>query len=115
MPYMYTDTPEVIVFLAPSDVVDQIVDWFGRDIGIEQVGERVRVTVRSSPTAMLFWAMQYADCVKIVSPQSLQRRVCDFLRQSMQLYEETFVVYQNKSIVKLFFKWGIEFDGGRRK
>ena len=38
--------------------------------------------------AMLFWAMQYADCVKIVSPQSLQRRVCDFLRQSMQQYEE---------------------------
>lgn len=88
MPYMYTDTPEVIVFLAPPDVVDQVVDWFGQDIGIEQVGEQVRVTVRSSPTAMLFWAMQYADCVKIVSPQSLQRRVCDFLRQSMQQYEE---------------------------
>lgn len=29
MPYMYADTPEVIVFLAHPDVVDQIVDWFG--------------------------------------------------------------------------------------
>ena len=32
MPYMYTDEPERIDFLADINIIDQVIDWFGTDI-----------------------------------------------------------------------------------
>ena len=34
MPYMFSDEPERIDFVADAGIVDQIIDWFGNDIRI---------------------------------------------------------------------------------
>lgn len=39
MPYMYTDRPENIDFIADAGIVDQIIDWFGSDIRIAKTDE----------------------------------------------------------------------------
>ena len=89
MPYMYTDTPERIEFIADKFIVDQIVDWFGRDIKMTAVVEdpkKVRVELTSSPLAMEHWALQYLDHVEILKPQSLRDKIRESLEGGLKKY-----------------------------
>lgn len=64
MPYMYSDEPEWIDFVADAGIVDQIIDWFGNDIRIAKSSDnenQVKVSVVASPNAMEHWAMQYIN------------------------------------------------------
>ncbi|MCF0135013.1 MAG: WYL domain-containing protein [Lachnospiraceae bacterium] len=90
LPYMYSDAPQSITMLADVDVVDQIVDWFGRDIKIRKdsaIPEKVTVTVNASPTAMEHWAMQYINHVEITSPAALRTKIREGLEKGMKKYK----------------------------
>ena len=87
LPYMYTDMPEQIELLTDKSIIDQIVDWFGYDIQITPQGEKVRISVKSSPTAMLYWALQFAEHVEILSPASLREKIHTILQNVCKKYE----------------------------
>ena len=87
LPYMFTDTPEQIELLADNSVVDQIVDWFGYDIQIAPQGNGVRVQLKSSPNAMTYWALQFAEHVEILSPPYLREKVRSILQNACKKYE----------------------------
>lgn len=88
MPYMYTDEPEKIRFLSAVAVIDQVVDWFGKDIRIETTDDpdRVQVTLTASPTAMEHWAMQYLNYVEIMEPKSLRECIKENLENGANKY-----------------------------
>lgn len=86
-PYMYTDKPENMEFIAQKSVIDQIVDWFGSDIRILNRDENtVSVMVKASPNAMEHWAMQYINYVEILKPLSLREKIKDNLAAAQQKY-----------------------------
>lgn len=87
LPYMFTDTPEQIELLADNSVVDQIVDWFGYDIQIAPQGDGIRVQLKSSPNAMTYWALQFAEHVEILSPPYLREKVRSILQNACKKYE----------------------------
>lgn len=89
MPYMYTDTPERIEFIADKFIVDQIVDWFGRDIKMTAIPDdesKVKVELTSSPLAMEHWALQYLSHVEIVKPRSLRDKIRESLIRGLEKY-----------------------------
>ena len=88
MPYMYTDRPEYIDFIADIGIIDQIIDWFGSDIRIARIDDesKVRISVKASPNAMVHWAMQYIDYVEITAPESIRERICKSLQNGMKKY-----------------------------
>ena len=86
LPYMLTDKPERVEFLADPVIIDQIVDWFGDNARIEQNGERLKVFVKVSPMAMEYWAMQYLNFVEILSPASLRSRIAANLEAARGKY-----------------------------
>lgn len=89
MPYMYSDEPERIDFVADAGIVDQIIDWFGNDIRIAKSSDnenQVKVSVVASPNAMVHWAMQYIDYVEIIAPESIRERICKSLQNGMKKY-----------------------------
>lgn len=88
MPYLYTDTPEQIVFLADAQIIDQIVDWFGTGVGIAKTDDekKVRVNIKASPTAMEYWALQYLHHVEILQPESLRERIREALEDGLKKY-----------------------------
>ena len=89
MPYMYTDEPKQIEMLVTENILDQVVDWFGKDITITRADEgHYLVRVFASPNAMELWAMQYAAHVEIVSPISLRERVSTILHKATEKYEK---------------------------
>jgi predicted DNA-binding transcriptional regulator YafY len=89
MPYMYTDTPERIEFIADECIIDQIVDWFGEDIRmsfVEGSDDKVRVSLIASPMAMEHWALQYLNHVEVTKPESLRERIKTNLAEAIKKY-----------------------------
>lgn len=86
MPYMFTDKPEHIEMLIDGGILDQVIDWFGYDIAIEPCGERYKVTLKASPSAMEFWALQYVKYAEITFPSSLRERIAQTLEEGVQKY-----------------------------
>lgn len=88
MPYMYTDKPERIQFIASAGIVDQIVDWFGKDIKIETTGDenQVHVSLLASPSAMEHWATQYLNHVEVIAPTDLRERIRESLKNGLEKY-----------------------------
>ena len=89
MPYMYTDKPERIEFIADEWIVDQIVDWFGKDIRMSLVPDnekKVKVELVASPNAMEHWALQYINYVEVTKPESLRAKILDSLRSGINKY-----------------------------
>lgn len=87
LPYMYADKPEVVDFLADEEIVDQNVDWFGDNARIARQGDKLHVTVKASPLAMEYWAMQYLNHVEILSPASLRTRIRENLQRGLGKYK----------------------------
>ena len=90
MPYMFSDEPERIDFVADVGIVDQIIDWFGNEIRITKNSDdekKINVSVVASPNAMEHWAMQYINHVKIVSPESLKTRMIEALENGLKKYK----------------------------
>lgn len=89
LPYMFTDTPEHVTFLTGENILDQVIDWFGKDVRIEKATDDLyRVTVVVSPMAMEHWAMQYAGYVTVTSPRSLADKIKQRLRDAVGKYEK---------------------------
>ncbi len=88
MPYMYTDTSEHIEFLADIGIVDQIMDWFGADVKLTEAAEngRVQVALKASPSAMMYWAMQYIGHVEVTAPASLREKIRTALEKGLEKY-----------------------------
>lgn len=89
MPYMYTDTPERIEFIADEFIVDQIVDWFGKDIRMTRLPDddkKVKVELIASPNAMEHWALQYINHVEVTKPESLRERIREALNSGIRKY-----------------------------
>ena len=89
MPYMYTDTPERIEFIADERIVDQIVDWFGLNIKMSAIPDapgKVKVDLFASPNAMEHWALQYLNYVEVTKPESLRERIKNALEKARGIY-----------------------------
>ena len=90
MPYMYTDTPERIEFIADEYIVDQIIDWFGKDIKMSTLPDnekKVKVELFASPHAMEHWALQYLNYVEVIKPVSLRIRIKELLDKAIKIYK----------------------------
>lgn len=88
MPYMFADEPKVVTFRAESWAIDQIVDWFGKNIDIQPENDKYIVTVKTSLHAMEFWAMQYLNAVEILTPTSLREKIKENLCWATEKYNQ---------------------------
>ena len=86
LPYMFTDKPEHVEFLGDGWVLDHAVAWFGDNARISRQGERCKVSVRVSPMAMEYWAMQYLNAVEITFPQFLRQKIASNLHAAIEKY-----------------------------
>ena len=90
LPYLFTDEPTRIDLLASEDAVDQLIEWFGKDIRISKSvadSGKVHVSIIASPNAMEHWAMQYIHSVEVVSPESLRNKIKETLKEAAEKYK----------------------------
>ncbi len=87
-PYLFMDKPENVILETDESVLDQIIDWFGRENIIVTGSEsKCRVSIKCSLKAMEYWAMQYLNSVEVISPDSLRSRIRENLRSGFEKYD----------------------------
>ena len=89
-PYLFTDKPERITFLVDESAFDYIIDWLGYDIELEKVTEatedKLKVTVKSSPNAMKYFALQFMDVVEVQTPKKLRDQIAESVKLAAGKY-----------------------------
>lgn len=88
-PYMFTDKAEKVTFTTTYGQVDEVIDWFGRNIEIVDLGKhRVQITLKVSINAMKYWALQFLDSVEIISPVKLREQIQTSVRRATKKYDK---------------------------
>lgn len=85
--YMFSGEGVPIKLRMKQNYMDDLVDWFGKDITILQQEENsLVVRVKCNEQSMLYWALQYGRAVEILEPQSLRNRIRNILDDMVQRY-----------------------------
>ena len=87
MPYMFADEPQPTEFTVEEWAIDQVIDWFGKDITITQIDGKYLVKANISINAMEYWAMQYLNAVEILKPAELRERIKNNLQNGVEKYK----------------------------
>ena len=88
MPYLHSDKPERIEMLADAWVIDQVVDWFGKDLAVRETDdpEKIIISLWANPYAMSLWALQYVNYIEVISPAHLRDRIRESLQNGLAKY-----------------------------
>ncbi len=85
--YMYSGGSITAKFCADKIILDDLIDWFGTDIGIFDEDEKhIIVTARVNQTAMYKWAIQYCEHVEVLEPRGLREKVIQALEKAKERY-----------------------------
>ena len=74
--YMFGGESIPVKIKTTSDMIGQLVDWFGTDIKvIEEKADNIVVRVDCNYSAMRYWALQYGPYVEVLSPKGLREQL----------------------------------------
>ncbi len=84
--YMFCGESENITIKTTPDMMDTLVDWFGKDFKIlEKDDETLKIKVRCNVNAMTCWALQYGPYVEIIEPAHVRAEIA---RETKAMYEK---------------------------
>lgn len=87
--YMFSGESGTVVFKAKKYIINHILDWFGTEVTFYNENEEdVTVSVTVNLEAMKYWAMQYANHIKVLSPRSLVEEIKGDLKKAVDMYDE---------------------------
>lgn len=87
--YMFGGSTIEVQFQTGKYLMDQLVDWFGRDFSVKLLNdEDMLVTVKCNESAIKYWALQYMEHVEILAPAGLRQEIAKVLKDSLQSYEK---------------------------
>ncbi len=85
--YMFSGESEDVTMLVDAFLMDDLVDWFGKDFRIlEKNEDKLKIRVRVNFKAMRFWALQYGPYVEVLSPETLRKQLSVDARAMAEKY-----------------------------
>ncbi len=85
--YMFSGESVPIMLRTTSDMMSELVDWFGKDFRItEKKGEEITVRLTCNYDAMRYWALQYGPYVEVLAPESLRERLKEDAKGMLDKY-----------------------------
>ena len=74
--YMFSGESIPVKIKTTSDMIGQLVDWFGMEIKIlEKMNDSIVVRFDCNFSAMRYWALQYGPYVEVLSPKELREQL----------------------------------------
>ena len=87
--YMFGGESRHITFVANIELMDELVDWFGKDFSVRKIDDKkILVDLNCNEHAMIYWALQYGKDIVIRSPQSLIDSVKKIAKKIVADYED---------------------------
>jgi len=85
--YMYSGESVQVKFWTYESMMDQLIDWFGRDFRIiDKDEEDILVSVRCNKEAFICWALQYGRFVEVVAPMTLREELRNIIDEMYKVY-----------------------------
>lgn len=85
--YMYGGESILTELDVPQNMMNELVDWFGKDFKIiSKSNGRMIIKVRCNEQAMVYWALQYGSFVEVLAPESLRNKVTEHVKDMAQKY-----------------------------
>ena len=67
-----------IRILTRAFMMDDLIDWFGKDFSIlSQKEDEIIVRISCNEDSFFYWAMQYGISVEVLAPASLRNRLAE--------------------------------------
>ena len=75
--YMYSGESVLVTFIASENMMDELVDWFGKKFHVKRVGDdgKIEIKVLCNEDAMFYWALQYGPYIEVIEPKGLRNRL----------------------------------------
>ena len=85
--YMFGGESVTVSFKAKRSIVNQILDWFDGNVEFTNItADDVVCRVRVNHDAFKYWALQYMQSVKVLSPASLVTEVKEAIKEGLEQY-----------------------------
>lgn len=85
--YMFGGESEVIKFKTSEDMLDSVVDWFGKDIRITENDDgTLTIRIFSNKQAFFYWAIQFGLYVEVLSPEDLRVEIAQAVAAMNEKY-----------------------------
>jgi len=85
--YMFGGDSTRVQLLVEKSVMNELVDWFGRDFQVADNGnDYLTVSLTINEDAMFYWALQYGQCVEVLKPQGLRDRIAEAVSEMSKRY-----------------------------
>ena len=87
--YMFSGASVRVKFLAPATMMDEMIDWLGKDFAVRKtdVEDQIEVSVTCNKKSMYYWALQYGPYVKILEPVDLREKIKETIKNMYLKYE----------------------------
>ena len=74
--YMFAGDSVRAKFRAKNYIIDQVIDWYGKDAKITpENNEECIVTVSVNKNAFFCWAMQYGEHIEVLEPAEVREKI----------------------------------------
>ena len=85
--YMFCGESASVQLKAPALMMNDLIDWFGRDFRIvSKTGDEIVISVKCNYNAMFYWALQYGAYVEVLSPPKLRKELAETIRAMNEKY-----------------------------
>jgi len=75
--------------VAKKHLMNELVDWFGKDFKIRREFEdEMLVEVKCNEAAMRFWALQYGPYVEVLEPAELREEIRESVNEMWEKYND---------------------------
>ena len=68
--------------------VRYVYDWFGKNVRLSTLDDKLYATIRTDDRAFKYWALQYTHLFTVIEPLDVRNEIIDILIQSLNQYKE---------------------------
>ncbi len=84
--YMYSGDSERFKLRTSENMMDALIDAFGKDFRVEfGEGDDIIVRLKCNTNAFFYWAMQYGSSIEVLEPESMRERI---RQASLEVYKK---------------------------
>lgn len=70
-----------------KNAITYVIDWFGNNASIYEDNNKLYANIKSNDNAFFFWALQYQEHIKVLSPDSMVNKIVKTLEESIKKYK----------------------------
>ena len=68
--------------------VNDFVDWFGKDVDIREIDQKIVASFKVNEESLIYWALQYGESVEILKPEKTRNKIKEIIRNMLKKYSD---------------------------